>query len=455
MSTVTAEAASTTDRRNVIQLFDHPDADIVLRSHSHHIQVPKIYIVNSSPLPESGEILEHLLTFVFPVTPCVPSIPEEVMELLSVAQKYQMGAALSYIRATIAQQNLLPTRLEPALHLYALAQKYGLRPEALQAAQSILKYPMTIEDVYDKLDIMSGAFLYELWKYRETVRATLASDLTEFRISRACGTTTGLRCSELSSSLIPNWLDRYIESIGKAPNLFDTAELNIALARHTKDKANKQSCDFEKADLQVMRKKVGPQAQLNLTTRPPKAFNVSDANLSSESESVDGLPVLQLPESSELLNSLISLLYPVPTVVPDCYEKVLYLLAACRKYEMPSIQLSIRDRVIRKQFPEPKGTQVFPAYTIASAKKLLLEVKTAAHSTLKYSMTFETLGKGLRAFKGQALRDFADFRKRCKDNMVTCLDLYLDVQPSAPSSIWVGCPEAMPMPLTVSERPDK
>lgn len=280
MSTVTPEFASTTDRHSVIQLFDHLDTDIVLRSQdSHHIQVPKIYIVNSSPvlreliqkaldspdnvnveeslpvlqLPENGEILKCLITFVFPVTPRVPSTLEEIMELLSVAQKYQMGAALSHIRNTIAQQNLLSTRLEPALHLYALAQKYGLRPEALQAAQSILKYPMTFENFYNKLDIMPGAFLYELWKYREAVRDILASDLKEFRTSRAGGTITGLRCTELSSSQIPSWLDRYIESIGKAPNLFDAAELNIALARHTKDKANEQSCECASIPSQIMR----------------------------------------------------------------------------------------------------------------------------------------------------------------------------------------------------------
>ena len=46
----------------------------------------------------------------------------------------------------------------------------------------------------------------------------------------------------------------------------------------------------------------------------------------SDSETVDGLPVVQLPENSELLNCLISILYPVPTVIPNTYEKVLYLL---------------------------------------------------------------------------------------------------------------------------------
>ena len=270
MSTATSEAASMTGQRRVVLLPDLPGADIVLRSQdSHRFQVPKMYIVNSSPvlakliqnvlnspdntnaeeslpvlqLPESGEILICLLTFIFPVTPRVPSTLEKTMELLSVAQKYQLWAALSHIRASIFQQNLLPTRLEPALHLYALAQKYELRPEALQAAQSIFKHPMTIENFYDKLDSMSGAVLYELWMYRERVRSVLASDLTEFRASRACGTITGLRCTELSSSKIPSWLDHFIESIGKAPNLFDTAEFSIALARHTEDKANEQGCE--------------------------------------------------------------------------------------------------------------------------------------------------------------------------------------------------------------------
>ena len=51
----------------------------------------------------------------------------------------------------------------------------------------------------------------------------------------------------------------------------------------------------------------------------------------SDSESVDGTPVVQLPESSELLNSLLSMLYPVRTVIPNSYEKVLYLLATCQQ----------------------------------------------------------------------------------------------------------------------------
>jgi hypothetical protein len=51
----------------------------------------------------------------------------------------------------------------------------------------------------------------------------------------------------------------------------------------------------------------------------------------SDNETVDGLPVVQLSESSELLSSLISILYPVPAVIPKSYDKVLYLFAPCRR----------------------------------------------------------------------------------------------------------------------------
>ena len=101
-----------------------------------------------------------------------------------------------------------------------------------------------------------------------------------------------------------------------------------------------------------------PQAQINSATSPLEPFEVPDANLiirssdnidfrvhksllamaspffkdllslpqPSDSEIVDGVPVVRLPESSELLNNLLSILYPVPTVMPNSYEKVLYLL---------------------------------------------------------------------------------------------------------------------------------
>jgi hypothetical protein len=94
------------------------------------------------------------------------------------------------------------------------------------------------------------------------------------------------------------------------------------------------------------------------------------------------------------------------------YFKVLYLLAACQKYEMSSIQSSIRILVKCGEFPAPKGAEAFAEYAIARANGLIPEMENAVRLTLKLPMTFESLGEGLRLFEGSALRDLADFRRR-------------------------------------------
>ena len=130
------------------------------------------------------------------------------------------------------------------------------------------------------------------------------------------------------------------------------------------------------------------------------------------------------------------------------YCKVLYLLAACQKYEMVLVQSFIRAEVSRGASPVPKGAEAFTAYAIASTKELIPEMETMARLTLDHAMTFETLGEGLRLFEGWALRDLINFRKRCRDSLLTCLENF---KSSESSSIWVGCPEATPLPRWLSQ----
>jgi hypothetical protein len=123
-----------------------------------------------------------------------------------------------------------------------------------------------------------------------------------------------------------------------------------------------------------------------------------------DDELVDGLPVVQVPENADLLNSLVSLLYcPIPPIIPRSYKKVFALLAACEKYDMVSIQSYIRDKVKRGYFPGPDRAEAFSAYAIASSMGLDPEMEHAARLTLGLPMTFESLGEGLRLFKGRAL----------------------------------------------------
>jgi hypothetical protein len=251
-------------------LFEFHGADIILRSHdSHHFRVPKSYIVNSSPileeliqktlgppdaahaetslpvvqLPESGAIIHKLLTFIFPVIPVSPSSTEETMELLSVANKYKMVSILVHIRNSISKKGTLQyLQRDSTINIYSLAQTYGLHPEALQAAEDLLMSSMDIEDLDDKLDMMPGPSLYELWKHHKSVRAILASNLKEFRKSGARATLTGLHCTESSPSHIPHWLDVYIKSIGKDPKLLSVNEFIVALVHHLSDGSERNGC---------------------------------------------------------------------------------------------------------------------------------------------------------------------------------------------------------------------
>ncbi|KAH8985655.1 hypothetical protein EDB86DRAFT_2958454 [Lactarius hatsudake] len=126
---------------------------------------------------------------------------------------------------------------------------------------------------------------------------------------------------------------------------------------------------------------------------------------------VDDLPVIQLSEDAGLLNSLISLLYPIPPVIPGSWEKVFALLAACRKYGMKSIEFYIRTEIESGTFPAPVATEAFRAYAIASSMGLIPEMESAARLTQGHPMTFESLGEGLRSFKGPALCDLLRYRR--------------------------------------------
>ena len=111
-------------------------SDVVLRScDSHNFHTLKTYISNASPvlrkltrnisntsdvvndeesgtlpvveLPENGALLHCFLTpFIFPVDTIIPSTSEKIMELLAVAQKYQMKSVLCHIRGIIAPKDL-------------------------------------------------------------------------------------------------------------------------------------------------------------------------------------------------------------------------------------------------------------------------------------------------------------------------------------------------------------
>ncbi|KAH9053907.1 hypothetical protein EDB87DRAFT_1689686 [Lactarius vividus] len=415
-------------------------------------------------LQEGKTTLYNLLTFIFPAAPVLPSSTEKIMELLAVSQKYQMESVMTHIRGAIARQDPPFIRPETALHVYLLAQQHGLHPEALQAARVTLRLPMVLEDLDDKLEYspeMTGAYLHELWKYHQRVQADLKSNVLEFRNSGLPDVVRDLRCSVPRSSSLPQWLDGYIGSIAEALPLFDLIEFENTRALHIKSSFyHPRSCScidisshvirsfwealttvvhgtIEKTDSTLTLVKEEPTPENSESDPPsmPSFLDIADANsivrssdkvnlrvhksvlaMSSpffkdllslpqppDDHLVDGLPVIQLSEDADLLNSLISLLYPVSPIIPGSYEKVFALLAACQKYDMESVQSNIRDGIKLGRFPAPVEAEAFRAYAIAGSLGLSPELENAAHLTLRYPMTFESLGEQLRSFKGRAL----------------------------------------------------
>jgi len=108
--------------------------------------------------------------------------------------------------------------------------------------------------------------------------------------------------------------------------------------------------------LSLVQEREDPPTRINTSASPSETFDVSDADLiirssdivdfrvhklvlsmaspffkdllslpqPSDSETIDGLHVVQLPEDSELLSSLLSMLYPLRPVIPKSYDKVLF-----------------------------------------------------------------------------------------------------------------------------------
>ena len=266
----------TSSSASMEKLIDYPDADITLRSSDNFdFRVQKLFIVKSSPVlngiiqaassnsevalrgarehppvvqsPERGATLYNLCTFLLPMAPVLPSTVEETMELLSVAQKYEMSHVLVHIRGSISLNYPPLINKNNAHRVYSLAQEYGLCQEMVQAARITLKFTLTIESLEGKLDVMPGDHLYELWRYHQRVKDNLMADVDRFRDSDALSALRSLDCLVLSSD-IPKWIDDYIVSVASDPSLFDLTEFQTALARHVSNRGGngmvKDGCSY-------------------------------------------------------------------------------------------------------------------------------------------------------------------------------------------------------------------
>ncbi|KAH9174362.1 hypothetical protein EDB89DRAFT_2149013 [Lactarius sanguifluus] len=494
-------------------------ADIILRSSdSHDFQVQKFYVADSSPvlreqimaasmchgvgpeatsgasgattvdgsstdskpllpviqLAESHTIISGLLTFVFPVPPVLPPTIEQILDLLSVAQKYEMTTTLIRIRDCASRRDPPFICPETALQVYSLAHEYGLLEEACQAAEETLKSPMTIQGFRDKLNMIHGAALSDLWKYRQQVLANLKVGLhNEFNRSGLCQILAGLDCvatnNTRTTSRIPQWVDTYLNGLEGDPASFDHTTLHLALSSHVYTGNGCGHCalipgktirDIWTALTAVLHKGIRKARSDFLLTQgetrsqsstlatmgalpPPEGLNMQGADVILRSSDLVSFRVHKsiLAISSPFWNDLFSLPQPLDDEVIEgipvvhMAEDTEMLHSLLTKYNMTTVLSTIRSEIGRQL---PTTEAAFRAYAIAYSNQLIPEIEIMARFTLDHPMTFEAIADILPLFEGSALSDLVRFRKRCRDNLVSFFEGFLNGSDSL-SRIWSGC----------------
>ena len=81
--------------------------------------------------------------------------------------------------------------------------------------------------------------------------------------------------------------------------------------------------------------------------------------------STNRLPLVRLSDDAEVLNSILTMPYTIPSVMPNSYDECLMLLAASQKYDMVGVQSHIRAKIRAKHgcqtgTNEPKLNDIAP-----------------------------------------------------------------------------------------------
>ncbi|TFY63456.1 hypothetical protein EVG20_g6305 [Dentipellis fragilis] len=127
----------------------------------------------------------------------------------------------------------------------------------------------------------------------------------------------------------------------------------------------------------------------------------------------DGLPVLRLSENRHTLQCLLSVICPIPTILPTTFRGALRVLSAARKYEMDGAWHKL-CALIKAHGPY---NNVYPgnalrAYGQACRYGLKERAQAAASLFLEDSRKLVECGADLRHVTGPALSELVEYRRK-------------------------------------------
>ncbi|KAH9967175.1 hypothetical protein BC827DRAFT_572321 [Russula dissimulans] len=180
--------------------FDDADADIVLRSSDRvEFLVYKVILSKASPffktmfslpqpamdtpqdsrpiidLTEDSRALAIVLSAIYPCsTVMAESHPlNDLVAALAMTEKYEMAAAVS--GRLLQDFTNAVTLCDTPFEAFYAAFSHRLREAARVAARASLKYPLTLDELGEKLPDLNGHALHTLWKFHRACSSAAAA----------------------------------------------------------------------------------------------------------------------------------------------------------------------------------------------------------------------------------------------------------------------------------------
>ncbi|KAI0259115.1 hypothetical protein BC834DRAFT_660787 [Gloeopeniophorella convolvens] len=137
----------------------------------------------------------------------------------------------------------------------------------------------------------------------------------------------------------------------------------------------------------------------------------------------NGLPIIRMTEHSEIIDALLSILYPGLPPMIGSYTFVLQVLASAQKYQMKGTMDLIRSLIAAGRFPKcPADDDVLYAYVVATRHRLAQETRDIALLSLDRQLSFDAFKDALCFLEGSAAYALLQYRNRCQEAADACLD---------------------------------
>ena len=205
--------------------------------------------------------------------------------------------------------------------------------------------------------------------------------------------------------------------------LFDYPEADVIL--HSRDSYN-----FRVLKIYIVHSSpiLGEKVLVSPTIQPtPTSSTVpagSDGNLEHTASTLQ-VPVVQLPIDGAILFSLLTYIFPVPSVLPSTVEQVMELLSVAQMYKMDVALTHIRNHIAHQDPPFIREETAFLIYSLSQKYALRTEALQAARCTLSFSsLTIQDLAEEhkLDMMPGSFLHELWKYHQRVRFSLTSDLN---------------------------------